>query len=584
MYGAPDKNRQRQVAFYGRVSTEHEAQISALENQIDWYQQLLNTHPNWVFVKQYADEGITGTSAEKRPAFMQMIRDAHAGKFDLIVTREVSRFARNTVDTINYTRKLRRIGVEIYFVTDGIWSFDTDGELRLTIMASMAQEESRKTSVRVKSGQEISMQNGVFYGNGNILGYDRVGKDLIINPEQAETVRMIFDWYLDGMGLMKICDELERRGRKTAMGYDRWYPTVVSHVLKNSFYCGIITYHKEFVRDYLEQKKIKNYGEIELIQVRGTHEPIVTAEEYERVQKIMESKRGNCSNLNVGRLPKGKRKAESVWSRIVKCSCGNSFSRIKWSGSGKDKKFGYQCSATVHSGSYESRLKKGLPTDGICRTPAIPEWKFQMMAKYIFKNLLAEREQVMALANSIIESHLAESERKKPENTRLLVAKQCELKKLNEKYDAYVEMRADGEITRELFREKSEDLIKSMEQMKEEIRALTPVDVVEAVLDYENKITFLRYTLEQMTAVDTEQPIPDSVIEAFIEKVVVFPDRFEWHLRFCSGPDPFKCKIEGKRESDSRISTDFSVFPPVHNSSTGRDQGLISARRTLSRK
>ena len=154
MYGLPDKNRERQVAFYGRVSTEHEAQISALDNQIEWYRQLLNAHPNWHFVEQYVDEGITGTSAEKRPGFMKMISDAKSGKFDLIVTREVSRFARNTVDTIDYTRKLKKIGIEIYFVNDGIWSFDPDGEFRLTIMASVAQDESRKTSVRVKSGQE----------------------------------------------------------------------------------------------------------------------------------------------------------------------------------------------------------------------------------------------------------------------------------------------------------------------------------------------------------------------------------------------------------------------------------------------
>ena len=566
MYGLPDKNRERQVAFYGRVSTEHEAQISALDNQIEWYRQLLNAHPNWHFVEQYVDEGITGTSAEKRPGFMKMISDAKSGKFDLIVTREVSRFARNTVDTIDYTRKLKKIGIEIYFVNDGIWSFDPDGEFRLTIMASVAQDESRKTSVRVKSGQETSMKNGVLYGNGNILGYDRVGKELIINQEQAETVRMIYDMYLDGYGLVGICNELERRGRKTSMGHSKWYCTVVSHILSNSFYCGIITYHKEYVPDYLEQKKVKNYGEIEQITVHGTHEIIVTEEEFERVQRIMESKRKDCKNLSTGRRSTGKRIPETVWGRIVECSCGRNFTRIKWSGSGDKVKYGYQCTSTVHSGSYASRKKRNLPVDETCKVPAVPEWKFQMMAKYIFANLLEEREKVIELANSIIEEHIADQNKRSTENIRILNLKQAELEKLSKKYDGFVEMRADGEITKELFRAKSEEIIADMDRLKSEIETLTPVEIEEVVEDYEDKMKFLRYTLERLTTVDTDNPIPDSVIEAFIERVVVFPDRFEWHLRFCGGDDPFKCKIDGKREKTSHISTEISSFSPADSS------------------
>ena len=262
----------RNVVFYARVSTEHEAQISALENQIDWYKPIMEAHPEWTLVGQYVDEGITGTSAEKRPQFMKMIADAKTHQFDMIITREVSRFARNTVDTLMYTRQLRAIGVEVFFLNDNIKTFDGDGELRLTIMASLSQDESRKTSIRVKSGQQTSMNNGVFYGNGNILGYDRVGKELVKNLEQAATVRLIYDLYLDGNGLQKIKFELEKRHIRTSTGNESWHPTVISNVLKNSFYCGIITYHKEYVPDYLEQKKIKNHGEMELTQKKGIHE------------------------------------------------------------------------------------------------------------------------------------------------------------------------------------------------------------------------------------------------------------------------------------------------------------------------
>lgn len=139
-----------------------------------------------------------------------MVADAKLGKFDLIVTREVCRFARNTVDTLVVTRELKNYGVEVYFVEDNIWTMDGDGELRLTIMATLAQEESRKTSERVLAGQKISRDKGVLYGSGNILGYNRVGNTYVINEEQAETVRMIFDMYLKGMGFTKICHELTR--------------------------------------------------------------------------------------------------------------------------------------------------------------------------------------------------------------------------------------------------------------------------------------------------------------------------------------------------------------------------------------
>jgi len=169
----------RKVAIYARVSTEHEAQLSALENQVQYYDDILKKNPDWILYDRYIDEGITGTSTKKRKNFMGMMEDAKAGKFDLIITREVSRFARNTVDTLQETRKLKKIGVEVFFTEDNIWTFnDKDGELKLTIMATLAQNESKKTSQRVKAGQMISFQNGVFYRSGNILGYNKESFDL----------------------------------------------------------------------------------------------------------------------------------------------------------------------------------------------------------------------------------------------------------------------------------------------------------------------------------------------------------------------------------------------------------------------
>lgn len=207
----------RKVAIYARVSTEHEAQISALENQVQYYDDILSRHADWTLVDRYIDEGITGTSIHKRESFMRMLKDAKEKKFDLIVTREVSRFARNTVDTLQQTRTLKTYGVEVWFTEDNIWTMnDEDGELRLSIMATLAQNESKKISQRVKAGQMISFKNGVLYGNGNILGYDRVGDKLIVNKEQDDTVKRIFELYLAGNGVRKIQDIMEQEGRKTA--------------------------------------------------------------------------------------------------------------------------------------------------------------------------------------------------------------------------------------------------------------------------------------------------------------------------------------------------------------------------------
>ena len=195
-----------------------------------------------------------------------MMEDAKAGKFDLIITREVSRFARNTVDTLQETRKLKNIGVEVYFIEDNIWTFnDEDGELRLTIMATLAQNESKKTSIRVKAGQKISFENGVFYGNGNIMGYDKVGKDMIVNEKQAEIVKYIYKSYLNGKGVTEIKYDLEKQGIPIATGKKTWAQSTIVRMLQNKFYYGDIEYRKYFVEDFLEQKAKKNIGQVEKI-------------------------------------------------------------------------------------------------------------------------------------------------------------------------------------------------------------------------------------------------------------------------------------------------------------------------------
>ena len=494
----------------------------------------------------------------------------------MIITREVSRFARNTVDTLQYTRMLKENGVEVFFINDNIKTFDGDGELRLTIMATLAQDESRKTSIRVKSGQQTSMNNGVIYGNGNILGYtrfewkegDKKCVEMRIDPEQAKTVRMIFDMYLDGYGLTKIKEELERQGRKTSQGMETWYPTVISHVLKNSFYCGILTYHKEYTPDYLKQKKVKNYGELEFTQVQGTHEPIVTVEEYERVQRIMESKTNNMPYLNRGSR-KGKKPRTTVWGKLLVCSCGCKFSMRVWDRSDRQVQNSYQCYSSVRSGSYQSRKNKGLPLEGVCRTPMIPEWRLQMMANLIFRKYLREKDKVLALANSMLEAHIADEEDVQKAQ-RTLHDLQSERQRLQKKLDSFMDMRAEGEISREMFKNKCAEIEPKLAELQVQIDQLSAKAQPQPVMDYTEKLTVLQYALEQYTHYDEGQDVPESVIEAFVVKIVASPDGFDWYLRFDGDPDkPLHCQIEGKRKSTTKIMVAGDNSPAVHSRDTG---------------
>lgn len=568
----------RKVAVYARVSTEHEAQLSALENQKDWYKPLLAQHPEWEIVRMYVDEGITGTSAKKRPQFMKMIEDADSGEFDLILTREVSRFARNTVDTLQYTRSLKSKGVEVFFINDNIKTFDGDGELRLTIMATLAQDESRKTSIRVKSGQQTSMERGVFFQNGTILGYNRIEESIVIdeftqkrtksvrmeiNKEQAKTVRMIYDWYLDGIGIRTIKFRLEQAGRLTALGKTRWHESNISKILQNSFYCGIITYHKEFTPDYLEQKKIKNFGDIEFIKVKGAHEPIITEEEFEKVQSIFASRRKNIPNIVAGRRKQmGIKKPSDVWIELLECECGHKFNRKVWHRNGDEIQYGYQCYSSIRTGTVATRLNKGLSIEGICRCPMIAGWKLQMMAKHIFNDYLSNSDKVLALALSMLEKHI-DDEEPDSDNTELIQEKENEITKLTKRLSGLTEMRADGEITREMFQEKQSEIQNKLSKLREEILNLKPEEesVSEDEATHEEKITLLKYYMNKSITPQQDEDIPEDVIRAFVEKIIVHEDGFDWYMRFDPDKSPETLNIEGRNRKSAKVS---SLCSPQH--------------------
>ena len=531
MYEINSDLQSKKIAIYARVSTEHEAQLSALENQLDWYKPILSTRPNWVVVEQYVDEGITGTSAKKRPRFMRMIEDAKAHKFDMIITREVSRFARNTVDTLQYTRLLKEYKVEVFFINDNIKTFDGDGELRLTLMATLAQDESRKTSIRVKAGQQTSMENGVYYGNGNILGYDRVGKDYVINEEQAKTVRMIFDMYLSGMGVTKIMYELESQGRLTAKGNKKWHTATITHMLDNSFYCGIVTYHKEFTPNYLVQKKVKNYGDVELIKIEGRHTPIVTKEEFDKVQKIKANKRNKMDYVICGKKASGHKPFSTAFGRLMVCKCGKNFNQRLHSREGRTDGVDYQCYASVNRGSIQERKKKGLSTEGCCDSPYLAGWKLYMMAERIFETYIDNQETVANLAYNIVEKKLKDSEEDDFDIQRKRKNLEERIEKLNKKKENLIELRVEGDIDKDTFHKKKNEIEVKLSKLQSTLYDIQKADVnKETPNDYTQKLQELNNRLKEYSDFDYTI-IPDNIIEAFIAKIWVSKDEFRWYLR-----------------------------------------------------
>ena len=555
----------RRVVIYARVSTEHEAQISALENQVQYYDELLGRHPEWELVERYIDEGITGTSINKREGFLRMMQDAKDRRFDLIVTREVSRFARNTVDTLQQTRILKTYGVEVWFTEDNIWTLnDEDGELRLSIMATLAQNESKKISQRVKAGQMISFKNGVLYGNGNILGYDRVDGNLVINKEQAETVKRIFELYLEGNGVRRIQDIMEQEGRKTASGLSRWQAGNINRVLSNSFYCGRIEYRKQYVPDYLTQKKINNHGEIEKIYVEGSHEAIITPEVFDEAQRLKEKRSTVKKDEHGNIIRKGQSPCKNVWAAKCRCTCGHAMNRrLAHKSKTGDTSFIFQCYGQLRTGTPAMRLKRGLDIEGICDNTTFMQWRLDIMADFIFKKLVTNRQAIydeaIAMAGDLLEVRMTDgsSDKDKVENN----IKQID--KLKKQIAVLVDMCTEGDISREVFRQKKqklEDQIINLEKTNNECKQ----QILESEDDKlkQRRIESLTEFIK-MQAFDPRAKIPETMIDVFVDRIVYDKGVFSWYLNPKLGNETFK--VDTTDWKKSMLKSQKKTLP-AHNS------------------
>ena len=540
-----DPNRQREMVFYGRVSTQHEAQLVALENQMKWYEDQMKYHPNWNLVERYIDEGITGTLAAKRPEFVRMLEDAKEGRFDLIVTREVCRFARNTVDTLSITRELKNYGVEVYFVSDNIWTMDGDGELRLSIMATLAQEESRKISERVLAGQAISRENGVLYGTGNIIGYDRIDGKYVINQEQAETIRLIFELYASGMGMTRVANELTARGRLDGAGNKVWNAVKVSRTIRNATYKGYICYNKSRVNNYLEKKRIKNLDEDSFILKKGNFEPIVSEELWEYCNQLRKRKIKEYDLLDGETRRLGYNSPKAIWAQKLKCRCGAHCKRYKWriKQSTGEVVYGYQCYSRTRSPAKSYLQAHGVSVfPEVCDALSICEWKLELMATIIFRQVLSGGEKAIVLACDMLSKFSEINDEKRDKQILSLKNKQLQLEKRRTRY---LDMYADGDLTKTEYTqainenaEKYKELSAQIAQIKEQIPQATRLD-----------LSRIQQALERLLDLSSKKvsiEIVDEFVKAITQKENYF---YRWKLNF------------GKQKENPDVKTDLMNKP-----------------------
>lgn len=361
----------RKVAGYARVSTDSEEQLTSYEAQVDYYTRYIQSRPDWQFVDVYTDEGISATNTKRREGFNRMVQDALDGKIDLIVTKSVSRFARNTVDSLTTVRKLKDSGVEVYFEKENIWTLDSKGELLITIMSSLAQEESRSISENVTWGQRKRFADGkVSIPYGHFLGY-RKGTDGLpeVVPEEAEIVRTIYRMFMEGMTTNSIATHLTLQNILTPSGKDVWQRRTVESILQNEKYKGAALLQKKFTVDFLQKKMKVNEGEVPQYYVEHSHEAIIAPEEWDRVQ----------SELTRRKHSPRRPQCKSPFSGKIICGdCGEIFGSKVWHSNDKYRKTIWQCNA---------KYKHDSP----CTTPHLAESDLQRHFITALSQMLKDR-------------------------------------------------------------------------------------------------------------------------------------------------------------------------------------------------
>ena len=415
------------VAAYCRVSTDSDEQATSYEAQIEHYTEYISKNPDWVLAGIFADEGITGTNTKKRTEFNRMIDECMDGNIDMIITKSISRFARNTLDCLKYIRQLKEKNIPVFFEKESINTMDSKGEVLLTIMASLAQQESQSLSQNIKLGLQYRYQQGHVQVNHNrFLGYTKdADGHLIIDPDQAEIVRRIYREYLEGFSMDKIAAGLERDGVLTGAGKAKWHTSTINKILRNEKYMGDALLQKTYTTDFLTKKRIKNNGTVPQYYVESDHEAIIPKDIFLLVQEELVRRRVVRTSKN------GKRRNYSCkhcFAQMVFCGdCGEFYRRVHWNNRGC-KSIVWRCC---------SRLEN---TGHACRSRTVNEGLLEQVSIDAINQVLCEKDDFLKTLQSNIATVIRQGDTLSPEviYERLQELQKELLKKANQKddYDA----------------------------------------------------------------------------------------------------------------------------------------------------
>jgi DNA invertase Pin-like site-specific DNA recombinase len=490
------------VAPYARVSTDTEEQLNSYKSQVSYYKEMVGQRSDWILADMYADEAITGTQVKKRDDFQRLINDCLNGKIDMVITKSISRFARNTVDTLKYVRMLKEKNVAVFFEKENINTLTMDGELLLTILSSVAQQEVENISSIVKMGLKMKMQRGELVGFQSCLGYDYdlITKRISVNKEEAEIVRYIFDRYIVGVGASVIAKELTKLPHKTKRGNMEWGDTAVLGIIKNEKYKGDLLQGKTFTLDPISKRRLDNHGEEDQYYIKNHHEPIISEEIFEKAQDIL-YRRGKPR----GKLEKGgKREKFSrkfTFSCKLECGfCGKNYSRRSWNSRTTYAKVIWQCVSFSKKGKKYCPHSKGIDEN-------IIEGAFVETYNRVCGNHKDVLDELLLRMESVFSEQ---------QHHKLLNKVKHEIQALEQKRSNLIDLHLDEKIDRSTYENKYDELEFTLSELINEREQLETSAQEE--IDVEKRLQQFRNVLQSNTVLSE---FDRNVFESVIERVIM---------------------------------------------------------------
>lgn len=543
MHRSDKQALKKRVAAYCRVSTAYEEQLNSYESQMKYYENYIRSQEGWELAGIYADQAITGTKVDRREGFQKMIIDADDGKIDLIICKSISRFARNTVDTLQYVRMLKDKGVEVYFEEENIKTMTMDGELLLTILSSVAQQEVENISEHVKAGIHHKMADGIPVGFNECLGYryDSEKQTLVIIEDEAEIVRLIFRLYLEGKGPTLIRKELEEKGYKTKKGKSEWQEATINLILRNEKYKGDLLMGKTVTVDPINKKRVRNYGQADKYLVHNHHEPIIPPELFDRVQETIKKRSSDFRRDSYGTRTRYSNKYP--FSNKIRCGfCSGTLTRRSiHGGSSKYHRVVWQCSPSFRRGKEKCVNSKAVHEEMI-------EKAFVACFNHMIENKSGIIIEVLDAVDKALDVGKA---------NQMLDDNQARQQKLRKKNSQLIDLLMEKKISDEEYSQKHDENVSKLNYLLEEETNLKESSRIKQVS--QERIAAFRKTLEKHEVLEE---FDQEVFELVVDRVIVggyideVPDPFMITFCFKAG---IATEINGKPfKTDGRVKNALS--------------------------